>query len=72
MPDTSPHAVRYLDLADDLYLAGAALDAAPQAVFDVVTSAWRSRRCTHRQRGRPGRDRGLDQATAPLRLVPDG
>jgi death on curing protein len=36
MPDTSPRDVRYLDLADYLYLAGAALDAAPQAVFDVA------------------------------------
>jgi death on curing protein len=36
MPDTSPHDVRYLDLADYLYLAGAALDAAPQAVIDVA------------------------------------
>jgi death on curing protein len=35
MPDSSPHGVRYLDLADYLYLAGAALDTAPQAVFDV-------------------------------------
>jgi hypothetical protein len=30
MPDSSPHGVRYLDLADYLYLAGAALDATPQ------------------------------------------
>jgi hypothetical protein len=36
MPPTPPHDVRYLDLADYLYLAGAALDAAPQAVFDVA------------------------------------
>ena len=36
MPDTSSQDVRYLDLADYLYLAGAALDAAPQAVFDVA------------------------------------
>jgi death on curing protein len=36
MPDSSPHGVRYLDLADYLYLAGAALDTAPQAVFDVA------------------------------------
>jgi death on curing protein len=36
MPDTAPHDVRYLDLADYLYLAGAALDVAPQAVFDVA------------------------------------
>jgi hypothetical protein len=28
--------VQYLDLADYLYLAGAALDTAPQAVFDVA------------------------------------
>ena len=34
MPDSSPHGVRYLDLADYLYLAGAALDTGPQAVFD--------------------------------------
>jgi death on curing protein len=36
MPNSPPHDVRYLDLADYLYLAGAALDAAPQAVFDVA------------------------------------
>ena len=36
MPDSPPHKVRYLDLADYLYLAGAALDSAPQAVFDVA------------------------------------
>jgi death on curing protein len=36
MPDTPPHGVRYLDLADYPYLAGAALDTTPQAVFDVV------------------------------------
>ena len=36
MSATPPHEVRYLDLADYLYLAGAALDAAPQAVFDVA------------------------------------
>jgi death-on-curing protein len=36
MPDSPPHEVRYLDLADYLYLAGAALDTAPQAVFDVA------------------------------------
>jgi death on curing protein len=36
MPDSSPHGVRYLDLADYLYLAGAALDTASQAVFDVA------------------------------------
>jgi hypothetical protein len=28
--------VRYLDLADYLYLAGAALDMPPEAVFDVA------------------------------------
>jgi death-on-curing protein len=36
MPATPPHDVRYLDLADYLYLAGAALDTAPQAVFDMA------------------------------------
>jgi death on curing protein len=36
MPATPPRAVRYLDLADYLYLAGATLDAAPQAVFDIA------------------------------------
>jgi death-on-curing protein len=36
MPDTPPHDVRYLDLGDYLYLAGAALDRPPQAVFDVA------------------------------------
>ena len=36
MPSKPPHDVRYLDLADHLCLAGAALDAAPQAVFDVA------------------------------------
>jgi hypothetical protein len=35
MPATPPQDVRYLDLADYLYLAGAALDTAPQAVFDM-------------------------------------
>jgi hypothetical protein len=37
MASTPPQDVRYLDLADYLYLAGAALDAAPQAVFDART-----------------------------------
>jgi death-on-curing protein len=36
MPATPPHHVQYLDLADYLYLAGAALDVAPEAVFDVA------------------------------------
>ena len=36
MPDSSPHSVRYLDLADYLYLAGAALDVAPEALFDTT------------------------------------
>ncbi len=36
MPANPPHDMRCLDLADYLYLAGAALDAAPQAVFDVA------------------------------------
>jgi death-on-curing protein len=36
MPATPPHNVQYLDLADYLYLAGAALDVAPEAVFDVA------------------------------------
>jgi death-on-curing protein len=31
-----PDDVRYLDLADYLYLAGAALDVAPEALFDVA------------------------------------
>jgi death-on-curing protein len=39
MASTPPQDVRYLDLADYLYLAGAALDAAPQAVFDVADLA---------------------------------
>ena len=33
---TPPHDVQYLDLADYLYLAGAALDVAPEALFDVA------------------------------------
>jgi death-on-curing protein len=36
MPDSPPHDVRYLDLADYLYLAGAALDTTPHVVFDVA------------------------------------
>ena len=36
MPAKPPHDVQYLDLADFLYLAGAALDLAPEAVFDVA------------------------------------
>ena len=36
MPTTPPHDVQYLDLADYLWLAGAALDPAPEAVFDVA------------------------------------
>jgi death on curing protein len=31
-----PQDVQYLDLADYLYLAGAALDVAPEAVFDLA------------------------------------
>jgi death on curing protein len=34
-----PLDVRYLDLADYLYLAGAALDVAPEALFDVADLA---------------------------------
>jgi len=33
---TRPQNVQYLDLADYLYLAGAALDVAPEALFDVA------------------------------------
>jgi death-on-curing protein len=33
---TPPQNVQYLDLADYLYLAGAALDVAPEALFDVA------------------------------------
>jgi death on curing protein len=36
MPTTPPHDVQYLDLADYLWLAGAALDRAPEAVFEVA------------------------------------
>jgi hypothetical protein len=54
MPDTPPHDMRYLDLADYLYLAGAALDAAPQAVFDVADLGWRNPLCMHRQQPTAG------------------
>jgi death on curing protein len=36
MPATPPQDVQYLDLADYLYLAGAALDVAPEALFDTT------------------------------------
>jgi len=36
MPAMPPQDVQYLDLADYLYLAGAALDVAPEAVFDMA------------------------------------
>jgi death-on-curing protein len=36
MSVTPPRDVQYLDLADFLVLAGAALDVAPEAVFDVA------------------------------------
>jgi death on curing protein len=36
MPTPPPHDVQYLDLADYLVLAGAALDVAPKALFDVA------------------------------------
>jgi hypothetical protein len=36
MSSPPPNDVRYLDLADYLYLAGAALDVAPEALFDVA------------------------------------
>ena len=36
MPTPPPDDVQYLDLADYLYLAGAALDVAPEALFDVA------------------------------------
>jgi hypothetical protein len=35
MPATAPQDVRYLDLADYLYLAGAALDVAPEATVSI-------------------------------------
>ena len=36
MPTPPPDDIQYLDLADHLTLAGAALDLAPEAVFDVA------------------------------------
>jgi hypothetical protein len=48
MPTTPPHDVQYLDLADYLWLAGAAIDRAPEAVFDVADLGWPSRPCTRR------------------------
>lgn len=36
MPKPPSDSVQYLDLADFLWLAGAALDLAPEAVFDVA------------------------------------
>jgi death on curing protein len=36
MPATPPRDVQYLDLADYLYLAGAALDVAPEGLFDTT------------------------------------
>ena len=36
MPAKPPPHVQYLDLADYLYLAGAALDVAPEALFDTT------------------------------------
>jgi hypothetical protein len=36
MPTPPPDDIQYLDLADYLTLAGAALDLAPEAVFDVA------------------------------------
>lgn len=36
MPAQPPPGVQYLDLADNLVLAGAALDVAPEALFDVA------------------------------------
>ena len=36
MPMPPPDEIQYLDLADYLWLAGAALDRAPEAVFDVA------------------------------------
>jgi hypothetical protein len=36
MPAKPPHDVQYLDLADYLYLAGAALHVAPEALFDTT------------------------------------
>ena len=48
MPATPPHDVQYLDLADYLTLAGAALDLAPEAVFDVADLGLAEWRCTPR------------------------
>ncbi len=53
MPANPPHEVRYLDLADHLYLAGAALDAAPQAVFDVADLGLAESALKHRRRRSP-------------------
>jgi death-on-curing protein len=36
MPMPPPDEIQYLDLSDYLWLAGAALDRAPEAVFDVA------------------------------------
>jgi death-on-curing protein len=36
MPTPPPDNIQYLDLADFLYLAGAALDVAPEALFDTT------------------------------------
>jgi hypothetical protein len=36
MATPPPDDIQYLDLADDLILAGAALDRAPEAVFDIA------------------------------------
>jgi death on curing protein len=36
MPTPPPDDIQYLDLADYLWLAGATLDRAPEAVFDVA------------------------------------
>jgi hypothetical protein len=47
MPTPPPDKIQYLDLADYLWLAGAALDRAPEAVFDVPTLASPSQPCTH-------------------------
>jgi death-on-curing protein len=39
MPSPPPNHVQYLDLGDYLVLAGAALDVAPEALFDVADLA---------------------------------
>ena len=36
MPNPPPDDIQYLDLADFLYLAGAALDVAPEVLFDTT------------------------------------